>query len=1184
MPVPKRKSSLRRVPATTASSPTTPPLRFVHLRTHSAFSLLEGALHLGRLIDLARADGQAALAVTDTTNLFGSLEFSQKAAAAGIQPIIGCQIPIVWKESLSGHRSSPLVFLAKDHTGYAHLIQLLVYAYFETPPDLLPHVTLERLAQFQEGILVLTGGAEGPIGALLLEEGEKSACAYLQRLKDIYRDRLYVEVQRHGMKKEEETEAHFIDFAYAESLPLVATNEPFFATKEEYSAHDALICIAEGKVVADPARRRLTPEHFFKTQAEMADLFADLPEALENTLEIARRCAFMVPKRAPILPKFVKSSSQKALELACSSQDLARQDDDQLRQEADLLRQQAIAGLTRRLAENGCAEGFSEADYTQRLHFELDVITTMRFPGYFLIVADFIQWAKKEGIPVGPGRGSGAGSLVAYALTITDLDPLRFGLLFERFLNPERVSMPDFDIDFCQENRDKVIAYVQQRYGRDRVAQIITFGSLQARVVLRDVGRVLQIPYGQVDRLCKMVPQNPTHPVSLRQAIEGEPRLIEARESEETVAQLLDISLVLEGLYRHASTHAAGIVIGDRPLQELVPLIRDPRSDMPVTQFNMKWVEQAGLVKFDFLGLKTLTVLNVACVLLAKRGIEVNISHIPLDDARSYALFASGETLGIFQLESQGMRRAIMGMKPDRFEDIIALVALYRPGPMDNIPTYNRRKHGEEAPEYLHPKLEPILKETFGIIVYQEQVMQIAQVLSGYSLGEADLLRRAMGKKIAEEMRVQRARFIEGAVARGLPKATAGTLFDLVSKFANYGFNKSHAAAYALVSYQTAWLKANYPIEFLAASMSLELNNTDKLADFCQEVRRVSIPLILPCINRSGVSFDVEKGEIIYALGALKGVGSLAAEHIVAVRPEGGFCSITDFANRVNPRIVNKRALESLIGAGAFDGLVPQRKALYEGQGRILAHAARRRENNKNGQGDMFESALDASPTPIHLSEKDEWTFQERLQREYTAVGFYLSAHPLDPYKPALETMGLRFWDAFLTSVKKNQCSSGRCAAVVTGRKERRTRSGKKMALVSLSDPTGHYEAVLFSEGLETYRDFLEVGTAVLLVLSAEIQEEGISARIDSVESLEQKMQNFYKKVRLFFEDSVPIPSLKPHLYEKGQGLVQIVLSLPERQKQIELTLPQRINLSPLRCALLRTVPGLIDLTLETGH
>src|SRR6266550_3668524 len=821
---------------------------FVHLHVHSSYSLLEGALSIARLCELAKADRQPALALTDTDNMFGALEFSDKMAAAGIQPIVGCTLAVDFADQDALPRTgSPqqleqprIVLLAARENGYRSLMRLNSRAFLETAPNESPHVRLAWLEGETEGLLALTGGPGGPLDAAIVAGQGHLAELRCEALARLFGDRLYIELQRHGGSAERSAEPALIALAYARGIPLVATNEPLFATQDDYEAHDALICIAEGRLVAETERHQFTPEHRFKTRAKMAALFADLPEAVASTVEIARRCAFRPRVQAPILPRFSVGADGAAVD------------------EAAELRKRAEAGLERRIKVHGIAPGHTVEEYRERLAFELNVIEGMKYPGYFLIVSDFIQWAKAHGIPVGPGRGSGAGSLVSYALTITDLDPIRFGLLFERFLNPERVSMPDFDIDFCQDRRDEVIGYVERRYGRNQVAQIITFGTLQARGVLRDVGRVLEMPYGQVDKLCKLVPQNPTNPVPLARAIAEEPPLQATRDSDPLVARAFDIAQKLEGLHRHASTHAAGIVIGERPLTEMVPLYRDPKSNMPVTQFNMKWVEQAGLVKFDFLGLKTLTVLETAAALLRKRAVEIDIAAIPLDDEKTYAMLARAEAVGIFQLESQGMRRALLDMRPDRFEDIIALVALYRPGPMANIPTYCARKHRMEEPDYIHPKLEPILRETFGVIVYQEQVMQAAQILAGYSLGEADLLRRAMGKKIRAEMQKQCSRFVSGCVERDIERGQAEAIFELLERFADYGFNKSHAAAYALVAYQTAYMKANNPVEFLAASMTLDMGNTDKLSEFRAEAERLGVKIEPPSVSRSGVDFEVQ--------------------------------------------------------------------------------------------------------------------------------------------------------------------------------------------------------------------------------------------------------------------------------------------------------------------------------------
>ncbi len=1136
---------------------------FVHLRVHSALSLLEGALPIKKLLDLAKADGQPALAITDTGNLFGAQEFSAKAWGAGIQPIIGCQLSVAFPEPTREDRKGPdlsdVVLRASSERGYENLMELSSRAFLDTETGLRPHVSGAYLAEKADGIIVLTGGVAGPVGKALLSGNRKLARSRLEFLADAFPGRCYVEIQRHGMEAERKTEAAFLDLAYEADLPIVATNEAFFPAREDYEAHDALICISEGRVIIEDDRRRLTPEHYFKSRDEMVELFSDLPEALRSTIEIAQRCSFRPLRRDPILPRFAGADADG---------------EEAERAEAEELERQAREGLQARLDAHGLAPGLTEKDYWERLDYELGIINRMKFPGYFLIVADFIKWGKDQDIPVGPGRGSGAGSLVAWSLTITDLDPMRFSLLFERFLNPERVSMPDFDIDFCQSRREEVIRYVQEKYGRQQVAQIITFGSLQARAVLRDVGRVLQMPYGQVDRLCKLVPANPANPVTLAQAIADEPRLREAAREEEIVDKLLTMAQKLEGLYRHASTHAAGVVIGDRPLEKLVPLYRDPRSDMPVAQFNMKMVEDAGLVKFDFLGLKTLTVIDTAVKLIERRGISVDVAALPIDDEATYKLLAKGETFGVFQLESQGMRRAIAGMRPDRFEDIIALVALYRPGPMENIPVYNAVKHGEQEPDCLHPLLEPILMETNGIIVYQEQVMQIAQVLSGYSLGEADLLRRAMGKKIAAEMEIQRARFVDGAVERGINKGQAGTIFDLVAKFANYGFNKSHAAAYALVSYHTAWLKANHPVEFMAASMTLDLGNTEKLGDFRQEARRMGIEIVPPSINRSMVHFDVQDGQIVYAMGAIKGVGEQAVEHIVTVRGDQPFRSLGDFARRISPRQLNKRTLENLVAAGAFDELEPNRARVVEGLDRIMGLAQRTEENRTLGQDELFGGS--DTEEPLQLPDVNGWTGEEKLQREHSAIGFYLSAHPLDEYGELLEKMRVQPWSRFAEAVKKG-ASAGRLAGTVLSKQERKTKTGNKMGIVRLSDGTGQYEGLLFKEKLEQFRDVLEPGRSVVILVGADMRDDEPSIRIEQVDPIETVAARVQKSMRIFLRDERPIASLSRHLSQRGEGDVTVVVLLENGAREVEVKLPGRFRLSPEIAGALKAVPGVTD-------
>jgi len=1141
---------------------------FVHLHVHSAYSLLEGAIKLSKLVELAVEDGQPALAVTDRNNLFGALEFSEKAAEKGLQPIPGAKLHVEFADFDSAPRETPvrayLVLLATNQAGYRNLSRLVSAAHLRAGQDG-AIVAYADLAARAEGLIVLSGGPEGPVDHLLGAADAAAAQSLLQRMASDFSDRLYVELQRHGGRGRNETK--LIRLAYDLHLPLVATNQPYFASPRDFEAHDALMCIAAGRVLADDTRPRLTPDHCFKTRAEMAVLFADLPEALANTVEIVRRCSFRVPKAAPILPRYPTARPGIA---------------DPFEAEVAELRETARYGLAARLEVYPLAPGKTEADYRERLEFELGVIEQMRFPGYFLIVAEFIQWAKSQGIPVGPGRGSGAGSLVAWALTITDIDPMRFSLLFERFLNPERVSMPDFDIDFCQDRRDEVIRHVQEKYGRDQVAQIITFGTLQARAVLRDVGRVLEMPYGQVDRLAKMVPSNPANPVTLKQAIDGEPRLQDAAREEEIVARLFDISQRLEGLYRHASTHAAGIVIADRPLEELSPLYRDPRSDMPVTQFSMKWAEAAGLVKFDFLGLKTLTVLRRAVELCAERSVDVDLDNLPLDDPATFEMLAKGDTVGVFQLESAGMRKALIGMKPDRFEDIIALVALYRPGPMDNIPVYNARKNGEEKPDYIHRDIEAVLRETYGVIIYQEQVMQIAQILSGYSLGEADLLRRAMGKKIREEMAQQRKRFVTGAVARGLTEFKADEIFDLLARFADYGFNKSHAAAYALVSYQTAYMKARHPVEFLAASMQLDIANTDKLAVFRQEAQAAGIAILPPSVVTSEIAFSVVDGQICYALAAIKGVGEGAVGQVVEARRSGGpFRDLTDFCTRLDSRLTNRRTLENLVCAGALDCFGHSRESMIAGIERMMGHASRTAHDHDAGQDDMFAGA--GPSVEIRLPAADPWPLAERLHREFLAVGFYLSSHPLDEYAPLLKKMRVQLHGDFEKSVRAG-ASAGRLAGTVVGKQERRTRQGKKMGILQLSDPSGQYEAVIFEEGLVRYRELLEAGRSVVFLAGADLRPEGVSIRIQSVEPLEDLAKSQVQNLRVFVRDAGPAVSIAPLLAPMAKaagrsaamaGKASLVLLRDTGEIEIELPGGFAVNRDAARA--IKSVPGVVD-------
>ncbi len=1135
---------------------------FVHLRVHSAYSLSEGALKTKQLVELTRRQQMPAVAVTDTGNLFGAMEFAAHAKDAGVQPIIGCLMFVTrpGEPDGPGQRPAPdqIALLVQNEAGYRNLMKLSSKAFLETEPGLVPQVSLQALEAHASGLLALTGGAAGEVGRHLLENRPEAARIALDRLKGMFPERLYVELQRHGLADENQIEDGLLDLAYVSNLPLIATNDVFFGDEGMFAAHDALLCIAQGSYVDNPDRRRVTPEHRFKSAREMCELFRDLPEAVDNTLVVARRCAFMPPTRNPILPAFAEGAD-----------------------EATLLREKSHEGLEQRLAALGVT-GNARKPYFERLEFELATIIQMGFPGYFLIVADFIQWAKQHGIPVGPGRGSGAGSVVAFALTITDLDPLRWNLLFERFLNPERVSMPDFDIDFCQDRRDEVLGYVQKRFGRDRVAQIITFGKLQARAALRDVGRVLQMPYGQVDRLCKMVPNNPANPVTLKDAIANEPMLEQAREEDPAVRRMLETALKLEGLYRHASTHAAGVVIGDRPLDDLVPLYRDPRSVMPVTQFNMKDVEKAGLVKFDFLGLKTLTVLATAVRHIEKStGETLDLAHLPLDDPKTYAMLGQGDTTGVFQLESSGMRDVLKKLKADRFEDIIAVVALYRPGPMDNIPRYINCKHGREEPDYLHPSLEGILKETFGIMIYQEQVMEIAKVLSGFTLGNADLLRRAMGKKIKEEMEAQRRAFIEGAVANKVSADNAAQIFDQVNKFAGYGFNKSHAAAYALVAYQTAWLKANYPVEFLAASMTYELANTDKLNVFRQELSRQDIALLPPDINKSHPTFSVERQAdgalaVRYALAAVKNVGLGAIQTMVTAREQGGpFRDLAEFCERIDPKSLNKRQLENLVLAGAFDSIHPNRKQVFEVVEQMLRQAAAVTEARTSAQSSLFG---DAAKAKVMLSDTLDWSPMERLQHEFGAIGFYLSAHPLDAYGASLKRLDVVPHAELRSWVRARGSSRAKVAGLLLGKQERTSAKGNRFAFLQLTDQSGMFEATIFSDRLQAAREHLEPGRALLLSVDIRTEEDSLRLMVNSVEPLDRAVANTAAGLRIFMRDPEAVASLR-HVLDragKGKGKIELALDVPDRSWEVAVTLPGRYSVSaPVRGAV-AAIPGVV--------
>lgn len=1049
---------------------------FIHLRLHTAYSLAEGAIKIKRLPTLCTNHMMPAVGITDTNNLFGALEIASLCKDKGIQPIIGVQIDL--KTDLC---KAPILLFCQNEQGYKNLLKIvsLLYAPHKNMDDLF--ITCDEIKNLTDSILCLTGGMEGPLGQLILKDKNTEAIDLLKTLQTFFGDRLYMELQRHQLADEERTEPFFIDWAYEYNIPLIATNNVFFEDNAMHEAHDALLCIAQGAYVVDQDRRRVTDQHYFKSSDQMIDLFSDLPEAIANTVLFAKRISYAPKGHKPILPRFPSDRSEQ-----------------------EELRAQSYDGLKMRLNEEVFplhapqTHAELEKKYQERLEYELGIIERMGFPGYFLIVADFIKWAKSQKIPVGPGRGSGAGSLVAWVMTITDMDPIRFGLIFERFLNPERVSMPDFDVDFCQDRRDEVIQYVCHKYGQDRVAHIITFGKLQARAVLRDVGRVLQMPYGQVGKICELVPNNPANPVTLEQAIEMEPLLQAMVQEDETVEKLVEIAKQLEGLYRHASTHAAGVVIGDRPLTELIPLYRDEKSELAVTQFNMKYVEAAGLVKFDFLGLKTLTVIECAAEMIrSHHKADFKIQTIPLDDAKTFALLSRVETVGIFQLESGGMRDVIKRLKPDLFEDLIALVALYRPGPMDDIPRYTSCKHGEEAVTYLHPKLEPILAPSYGVMVYQEQVMHIAQSLGGYSLGGADLLRRAMGKKIKEEMDAQREIFVKGAVENNIEQNTASLIFDQMAKFAGYGFNKSHSAPYALLAYQTAYLKANYPLEFYAASMTYDLHNTEKLNVFRQDLENSGFKMLPPDINESYTLFyvDYKENALRYAFSAIKNVGPQLCDMIVEERQKNGrYKSIDDFIKRVDPKVLNKRLLENLIAAGCFDCIHKNRQQLYKSSDAMIKQGQLLATEKKTKQATLFADPLEGSGPKVLLAKVEDFLPLEKLELEFAALGYYLSSHPLDVYKTVLPTLNVTP-SSDIASLASVQGTMVNLAGVLIAKQEKTSKAGNKFAFVKFSDTSGIFETALFSERYQRNRDQLEEGRAFFIEANLK-REENEEVRI----------------------------------------------------------------------------------------
>lgn len=1127
--------------------------KFIHLRVHTAYSLSSGTIKIPTLIEKLKTQNIPAVAVTDTANMFGAKAFSSYAKDGGIKPILGCQFYLrnsdsddVFKSKGKEVKRDKLVLLVMNKTGYENISKLMKRFYLNNTVDGdEPQLKYEDLKEFNEGIIALTTGVEGPIGRLILENRLEDAEDVLKNLLDIFGNRLYMEISRIGLEEEKKSENIFIDLAYKYNIPLVATNEAFFFDVDMYEAHDALVCVAEGEYVANENRKKYSLNNRFKTQEEMVELFKDLPEAIENTVIIAKRCNYLSSKVDPLLPIF-------------ECPDGKTQD--------EFITEEAYKGLNERMQKHVYFEGMTaeqkqeiDKKYYERLDYELSVIKRMGFPGYFLIVSDFIRWSKNNGVPVGPGRGSGAGSIVAWSLKITELDPIKLDLLFERFLNPDRVNMPDFDVDFCQENREKTIEYVQNKYGFENVAQIITYGKLQSKAVIRDVARVLQMPYSQADKISKMIPPPVQGKnVTLQQSLEMVPELEQMRTSDPQVNKLFDIAMKLEGLYRHSGVHAAGVVIGDRPLDQLVPLYKDPRAEMPVTQYDMKYVEETGLIKFDFLGLKTLTVIKKAVDWIKKiHNIDLDIDSVPLDDKATYEMMQRGDTTAVFQFESTGMKEVHKQIKPDRFEDLIAIVSLYRPGPMDNIPTYIKRKHGEEEITYLHKDLAPILDETYGIMVYQEQVMNIARALGGYTMGEADKLRKVMGKKLRDEIPKQREKFTKGAIANGIEEDIAKSIFDQMEKFASYGFNKSHAAAYSLISYQTAYLKAHYPIEFMCAVMDLDITNNEKLAFFATECRSSGIEVLPPDINESDAEFKVENNKIRYALGAIKGVSAGAMVNIVEERNKNGkFKDISDFCHRIDFKDINRKQLEQLIKSGAFDCIEKNRAMLFINIENILKNIYSATELKNSEQTSLFGSQELSSK--IKLQNAPDWPSLEKLRYEATAVGFYLSAHPLDTYKESIEKLGVKSCADVMQNIKVGDSIKANIAACVESFQKRLSKSGNKYAFVGLSDASSSFEALLFSDGIEKYENVIDSGQPVLAKITIDKQSEDASPRImiNSLKILDEAITDQAKGLIITISDVSAVVEVSDILKKdrRGSNKIYIIPEVKDWDVRIELS------------------------------
>ncbi len=1095
---------------------------FNHLKIHTQYSICEGAIKIDDLQEYSKSNKIKSLGLCDTSNLCGALEFAEKISKSGSQPIIGTQINFKIHDTIG-----LLPLYALNETGYKNIIDLSSASYLNNDELSDPHVTFDYLLNNSEGVALFSGTVFGLFGKLFNKGKFSEIHDLYNKIKLKFGDRFYIEIQRHKDLNESGFEKFNLKKSSDLEIPIIATNEVYYLNKDMYEAHDALICIGNKTYVNEKNRLKLSDQHYFKNNSEMSELFFDLPEALENNYNFPLRCNFRPLFSNPILPNISKDKGGDADEI---------------------LKKESLEGLKTKFEKvfninaNDIETEKNYLDYKKRLDHELSIIIEMKYASYFLIVSDYIKWAKNNDIPVGPGRGSGAGSLVAWCLSITDVDPIKFNLIFERFLNPDRVSMPDFDIDFCEDKRDLVFEYLTKKY-KDSVAHIITFGKLKARMVIRDVGRVLGLSYGFVDSISKMIPFDPSRPQNLTQCIAGEPRLQKLINEDPKVKKLTDLSLQLEGLNRNVATHAAGVVIADRKLTEVVPLYKDSSADLllPSTQFDMYSAENAGLIKFDFLGLKTLTVINNTQKLIKKINKDFDIEKIDFEDQKVFDLLSSGKTVGLFQIESAGMREALLQMKPNHLEDIIALVALYRPGPMSNIPTYNDCKHGKQKPDYLHPLLEDILKPTYGVIIYQEQVMQIAQKLSGFSAGQADLLRRAMGKKKRAELEKQKQGFIEGATKNGIAKDVAAGIFLKIEPFAEYGFNKSHAAAYAIISYQTAFLKTYYPKEFIAASMTMDISNQNKLSEFYEELNRLNVDVVRPDINECFADFRTEDGKFYYALGGIKAVGYEAISNIIEERSANGkFSSIDDFLNRVNPKDINKLQLEGLVKAGAFDNINSNRQALFYSIPNIITKSKNIFENKSANQIDLFSE--DENTKDDIINNIEDWKFEERLAKEFEAVGFFISDHPLNQFTEIFNDYKINEYAKFILD---DEIKNSNIAATLLKLQERKTAKGNSYAVLKLTDLSSVFELFIFSDVLELNREILKEGNSLILNLVKNItDDENRFKRINvqKISSLKELFNSPIKEVSFEVRSKDQVQVISKILKENGNTVVNINL------------------------------------------